>query len=204
MFRVALLDSGFDDPAPAARRIFVEGDGKLDHGRALAAAIRDAAPEAALLDGRIFGDSLATRVSAVAAAIRWAVGEGAKIINLSLGLRDDREDLRNAVAEAVAAGVLVVAAAPARGGPVYPAGYPGVIRATGDARCGVDDLSWINDAAADFGASPAPLPAFPRVAGASMAAARVAGALAALASDNADPVAALRDRCRFTGRERRS
>lgn len=204
MIRVALLDSGFDHPAPAARQNFVRGMRELAHGAALAAIIAKAAPAAQLLDGRIFGDGLVTHVSAVAAAMDWAVTAGADIINLSLGLREDRPDLRAAVARATEAGVLVIAAVPARGGPVYPGHYASVVRATGDARCGQLDFSWIGDSAADFGASPAPLDAYPQVVGASIAAARVAGALAALAADHADPCAALRARCRFTGRERRS
>lgn len=203
MIRVALLDSGFTDPAPAARQDFVPVTGTLAHGAALAAIIAEAAPAAQLLDGRIFGVGLATSVSAVVAALDWAVAAGVDLINLSLGLREDRAELRVAVGRAIDAGILVVAAVPARGGPVYPGHYAGVIRATGDARCAINDFSWIGDSAADFGACPAALETYPEVAGASVAAARVAGALAALAADHADPRAALRARCRFKGRERR-
>lgn len=214
MIRVALLDSGFDHPAPVARQNFARQNfagpdlasetPKPLHGSALAAIIAEAAPAAQLLDARIFGDGLVTQVSAVVQALDWAVAMGADIINLSLGLREDRAELHAAVTRAVAAGVLMVAAVPARGGPVYPGHYAKVIRATGDARCAPGDLSWIGDEAADFGASPAPMGAYPQVAGASVAATRVTGALAALAADHRDPCAALRARCRFTGRERRS
>ncbi len=48
--------------------------------------------------------------------------------------------------------MILVAASPARGAPVFPASYPGVIRATGDARCAVGEISSLATAQADFGA----------------------------------------------------
>jgi len=45
------------------------------------------------------------------------------------------------VQRALDAGCIIVAATPARGASVYPAAYPGVIRATGDARCAPHELS---------------------------------------------------------------
>jgi hypothetical protein len=49
--------------------------------------------------------------------------------------------LREAVSRALDSGVLVVAASPARGQKVFPAAYPGLIAATGDARCAPGELS---------------------------------------------------------------
>jgi hypothetical protein len=56
----------------------------------------------------------------------------------------DRTVLRDAVSRAVEKGLLLVAALPARGQPVFPAAYPGVIAATGDARCAPGELSHLD------------------------------------------------------------
>lgn len=70
----------------------------------------------------------------VAAAVNHAVGQGADVINLSLGSPYTTTVLRTAIADAVAAGVVVVASAgnfdPAAGqssAVTYPAAYPGVL-----------------------------------------------------------------------------
>lgn len=66
---------------------------------------------------------------AITAGIDWAVAKGAKVVNLSLGGADYDPLLAQAVENAVAKGVVVVAAAGNdNGGPVeYPAAFPGVI-----------------------------------------------------------------------------
>jgi subtilisin family serine protease len=65
----------------------------------------------------------------IAAGIRWAVDHGAQVINLSLGGYADTFVERDAVAYAVAHGVVVVAAMgnDNTNTPSYPAGYPGVV-----------------------------------------------------------------------------
>ncbi|MDA5192591.1 subtilisin-like serine protease QhpE [Govanella unica] len=200
--RVAILDSGLAPGMAVAAREFCEPGALSDHGDKVAALVREAAPQVDLLDGRVFGERLQTSVEQVAEALDWAVGQGAGIINLSLGLREDRARLRLAIEAALAAGVVIVAPAPARGGPVYPSAYAGVIAVTGDARCGDHDFSWLGEAHVDFGACPRPLTGPVGIGGASFAAARVTGALARLAGSG-DLVEQLRASCRFTGRERR-
>ena len=67
----------------------------------------------------------------VARGIRWAVDQGVRVINLSLGGDNDAPVLRDAVAYAVARNVLIVAASgnsQQQGNPIsYPAAYPGVL-----------------------------------------------------------------------------
>lgn len=67
----------------------------------------------------------------IAAGIRWAVDNGARVLNLSLGGTTDTQVERDAIAYAVSRGVVVVAAmgnAFLRGNPTsYPAAYPNVI-----------------------------------------------------------------------------
>ncbi len=205
--RVAIVDSGIGSQHIAiVSRNFTTAQNDLDHGHGMADLIRHIAPTAALIDARVFGEKLITSAAVVAAAVDWAVAEGAQILNLSFGLVDDRDVLKTAIATAVAQTVLVVAPVPARGGPVYPAAYPGVIRVTGDARCGDGDYSWIGDDRADVGASPRPLQGPDHLGGSSFAAARVSGALAALAQVTGTPtdlLAIFQSQCVIQGRERR-
>jgi hypothetical protein len=94
-----------------------------------------------LLLGQVFTTLGPTSGAAVAAAIDWAVERRVGLIHLSLGLAGDRAVLGLAVQRALDAGCILVAATPARGASAYPAAYPGVIRATGDARCAPHEVS---------------------------------------------------------------
>lgn len=157
----------------------------LPHGEAVAALLRAAVPAVRLLDARIASADHPPTPCLVAAAIDWCVGEGARVINLSLGLIEDRAVLREACERAVACGVLLVAAAPARGTPVYPAAYPGVLSVSGDARCGAGQWSLLNGetaGAATYGCCPAGPTNKP--GGASMATARIAGIIAKFLSQH--------------------
>lgn len=124
----------------------------LGHGGALATSALNTAPELRLLMAQVFFDQWRTRPAQVAAAIEWLCASGARVINLSLGLRADRPVLQQACDTALAAGVILVASSPARGEAVFPAAYKGVIRATGDARCAPSEFSWLDTAEADVGA----------------------------------------------------
>jgi len=188
---IGLLDSGLADPAIAAAacRITLDGDGRaviapagrdrLGHGTALAAEILGRAPAIRLLSAQVFDDRAATSARALAAGLSWLLAEGARVINISVGLTEDRAVLRQACQDAAAAGALLVASVPAIGPVVFPAAYPGVLRVTGDARCAEDEVALLDGVRAEFGASPRPRGDRPGVAGASLAAARLSGMLAA-------------------------
>jgi hypothetical protein len=222
---IGLLDSGLAPelaPSVAAGRRFalddhgevaagpVEAD-RLGHGSALAQVILEAAPQARLLDAQIFHTSIATTPAAAAAGLDWLVGAGARIVNMSFGLRHDRAVLRRACAEAAAAGVILLAAAPARGAMVYPAGYPGVVKVSGDARCAPGEVSTLGGRQADFGAHPRPLGDADdagRSGGASFAVAHLCGLLAGFLTqepdaDRAAALAHLESIARYHGPERR-
>ncbi len=223
---VAIIDSGFAGElsgAVAGRKTFPgedksEGAGTSEggHGMAMARIILSRAPRARLLDARAFSANGASSVERVAAALGWAVEEGARILNMSFGLRADRPELQRAVAGAVAESVLVVASVPARGGPVYPAAYDGVVRVTGDARCAPGEFSLLEDEPKLFAACPRPpeearekAPGTPETGGASFAVPYVSGALAAYLerepdAETGDAAGHLEDLCRFRGREKRS
>lgn len=128
---------------------------------------------------QVFDKKLSCSPRQVAEAVHWLIDQEVRLINMSFGLREDRPVLRLACEAAVAAGICLVAASPARGDPVYPAAYPGVVRATGDARCQEGEIAWLDSAQADFAGYPGnPQSVF---VGASAGCAAVCVALAELA-----------------------
>jgi subtilisin family serine protease len=170
--RVAVIDSGIDGSHPelASRivgsRSFVGGSARVDdegHGTFVAgviaatvdnaAGIAGMAPSAELLVAKVVdGDDLID-VEAEVRAIRWAVQNGARVINMSLGgPRDPRDSARDAFSPLEAAaigwahgqGAVVVAAVgnntdtPTRVWPYasYPAALPHVLGVSALARDG--------------------------------------------------------------------
>jgi subtilisin family serine protease len=216
VIRLALIDSGVSErhrervvaarafPAPpldVEDGIAAVTRAALPHGPALAdVLLADARVE--LVVARVFFASLATSAAQLAAALDWAADQGARLANVSAGLREPREVLGDALARALARGVVVVAASPARGAAVYPAAYSGVVRATGDARCAPGEWSWLASAQADFGAHASA----GEVRGASAGCAHVSACLAARLASGETPeraLAALRERAHYAGPERR-
>jgi subtilisin family serine protease len=82
-----------------------------------------------ILPVKVLGADGAGDYSDIADGVIWAADNGADIINLSLGGADDGQVLREAVAYAVASGVLVIAAAgnSASTSHFYPAALPDVL-----------------------------------------------------------------------------
>jgi hypothetical protein len=169
---VAVIDSGVDGGHPdltgsvLASRSFVGGSATQDalgHGTFVAGliaagvnngvGIAGLSPSAGLLIAKVVGKSRIVSEEAEVKAIRWAVDQGAQVINMSLGgIRDPRDPVRDsysrleadAVAYAVRSGALVVAAvgnddaAPTSpwGFASYPAALPHVIGVSAQARSG--------------------------------------------------------------------
>jgi hypothetical protein len=184
---VGLLDSGVEpglEPHIEAARAFrPRGQGVEDgavsadavgHGSSIARIILGLAPEARLLNAQVFAARGGTSAAAAAAGLDWLARRGAAIVAMSFGLGADRAVLREACTGA--AGCVLVGAAPARGVPVFPSSYPGVIRVTGDARCARREISHLATAQADFGAC---VRAPGAAAGASIAVAHACGLIAA-------------------------
>lgn len=158
-WRIGLVDSGFS-PAQQGRvadaRAFVldaagkvqpqpAGADRLGHGSAMLAVIAEAAPAAQFCVAQVFGETGSTSSAQIAAAIDWLLGCGVRLINLSLGVRQDYPGLKEACERALAAGVVLVAASPPMGERVFPAAYPGVMAATGDGRCQPGQWSWLGE-----------------------------------------------------------
>lgn len=128
--RVAVIDSGIDAAhpdlrAPVARSVEVRmgptGPVVVEappvdaagHGTACADIIGRLAPECQLWNVRALGPDCKGSSHALLAALEWAIAEGADVINLSLGTRDQRlsDPLRARIDAAYRKSLLVVAAA---------------------------------------------------------------------------------------------
>lgn len=223
--RVGVIDSGFrqnqlnwvDDSAA-----FYLHDGGLwmgestydamEHGARIIDIIHYHYPDSIFLSAQVFNERGVTTAAQVAAAIDWLCEQEVKIINLSLGLRENREVLAQAIAKAVSKGIIISASSPARGDPVYPSAYPGVFRMTGDARCNIDEITCLETEFADFGGHVLGLDNEQAKAGASLGCAHMSGHLVKLivefqassqAFDIATLAAKLKRQSSYFGPERR-
>ncbi|MCK1793124.1 subtilisin-like serine protease QhpE [Pseudomonas violetae] len=218
--RIGVVDSGHS-PAQQAQVIagrrfslledaLVEGELREDplgHGSAVIEAIGRRALSAVFCVAQVFDQRGVTSALQIATAIDWLVEQDVRLINLSLGLRQDRSLLRQACAAALTRGVLLCASSPAQGEGVYPANYPQVLRVTGDARCAEQQWSWLDSAQADFAACVHGT--YPGQSGASLGCAALSGHIAGYLArqpqaNNQQVVQWLQDHARYRGPERRS
>jgi len=193
---IAVLDSGIHGAHPHVGGIaggisFVgessDVEDHVGHGTAAAAAIREKAPDAALLAVKIFDRHLSTNAEMLARAIVWAAEQGAQLINLSLGTANlaHANNLAAAVGAAAARGALVVSALEASGSPLLPGSLETVAGVTADWSGARDrlEVEMRPGATPRFVASayPRPIPGVPKernLAGVSFAVANVSGFLA--------------------------
>ncbi|GAA1757510.1 S8 family serine peptidase [Kocuria aegyptia] len=145
--KVAVLDSGVANdnnditPNVVARANFTNGesgDDNYGHGTHMAGHIAATSnntegvagmcPGCKVLDGKVLNDSGIGSSSSLANGINWSVSNGAKVINMSLGVQASRT-LENAVNNAWNKGSVLVAAAGNGGNQtkIYPGAYPNVI-----------------------------------------------------------------------------
>jgi subtilisin family serine protease len=147
--RIAVVDSGVHAAHPhvgaVAGGVAIDEEGRehadyidrLGHGTAVAAAIKEKAPDAELYAVKVFDRSLSTRISTLVAAIDWSARNGMHLVNLSLGTaRPEHERvLTEAIRRAAALGALIVAAAEDDGVRWLPGSLPGVVSVRLDATC---------------------------------------------------------------------
>jgi subtilisin family serine protease len=160
---------------------------RLGHGTAVAAAIRERAPECELLAVRVFDRTLTTTGQALVAAIEWSALQGVQLINLSLGTTNQEHApaLAAAVANAATRGAIVVSAAPQDGAAWLPGGLHGVVAVDvewdsprDECRVASADASGIRLSASGY---PRPIPGVPperNFSGLSFAVANATGLLA--------------------------
>jgi subtilisin family serine protease len=123
--RVAIVDSGVHVHHPhiegrIAGGVAIDDQGRehadyvdrLGHGTAVAAAIREKAPDAELYAVKVFDRTLSTSMTGLVAGIDWAIRSGMDVVNLSLGTaRVEHEPaLAAVVARANVRGAIIVAA----------------------------------------------------------------------------------------------
>lgn len=103
------------DPEDAPNGIDDDEDGFVDeghgHGTFAASLVVAVAPEARVLVLRVLGSDLFGTSSAVASAIMYAVNQGVHVIHMSLALPPEVEVVREAIQNAQALGIAVVASA---------------------------------------------------------------------------------------------
>ncbi len=231
---VAILDTGvdLDHPEFAGRispgRDFVNGDVVADddngHGTMVAGiaaagtdngiGVAGTSWRARILPVKVLNAAGGGSDADVVEGITWAVGQGAKVINLSLGGYDDSSALRNAVNFALSRDVVVVGAAgnDASNASFYPASYPGVISVTAtDHNGGFASFSnygpWTSVAApgvniVSTGPAPGPIEAYGKGSGTSFSAPIVSGLAVLVRSANATwTQAQVGDQLRRTARD---
>ena len=139
--RVAIIDSGVHADHPhvggVAGGVAIDGHGsrhhdyvdRLGHGTAIAAAIREKAPDAELFAVKVFDRALSTTVASLVEGIDWAVASGVHLVNLSLGTSRDAHEgaLGEAVARAAARGAIIVSPRTDEGVRWLPGSLPGVL-----------------------------------------------------------------------------
>src|SRR5215475_3615753 len=99
------------------------------HGTLCAGVIAAVAPDSMIMPLRVFNDQGSADIFTVGKAIRYAVQQGAQVINMSYGTLNDSPTLRTAIKFALNKNVVVVASAGNKNTsvPQYPAAYNGVI-----------------------------------------------------------------------------
>ena len=147
--RVAVIDSGVHPGHPHVGAVHAgvsfdaagaRGDDTVDrlgHGTAVAAAIREKAPDAVIVPVKVFDRELLATSEALVAAINWAVDARVDLINLSLGTANPAHQMRlgEALIRAVRAGIGLVAAAEQDAVRWLPGSLPLAIGVTLDWEC---------------------------------------------------------------------
>ena len=214
---VAVIDSGIHGAHPHVGGIaggvvltssLADNDvtDRIGHGTAVAAAIHEKAPRAALLAVKVFDRTLRTTARDLARGIVWAADQGAQLINLSLGTTNEKRVsvLVDAVHHATARGALVVSVREHDGMRWLPGSLAGVIGVRLDLHCDRHAIAVSVDGAdctVAASGSPRPIPGVPpalNLSGVSFAVANVSGFLARLLSTHAG-IASVEDLQRVLG-----
>jgi len=196
---VGIIDSGVHALHPhvngVAGGVAITRDGheeadfidRIGHGTAVAAVIREKAPEAEIFAVKVFYDRLATRVESLIQGIDWCIAHRMDLINLSLGTQNMAHEavLRTAVERVTAARIRLVAAYEDQGVRWLPGSLPGVVPVMLDWDCPRHEYRTraLEDGRTIYLASgfPRPIPAIPperNLKGISFAVANVTGLLA--------------------------
>lgn len=105
------------------------GNPAYSHGTLCAGIIAVVAPDSMIMPLRAFDDQGSADIFTLAKAIRYAVQQGAQVINMSFGTLQNSQTLKSAVTYAQERNVILVASAGNHdtSAPQYPAGFSGVL-----------------------------------------------------------------------------
>jgi hypothetical protein len=146
--RVAVIDSGVNPQHPGIQNVsggVAIGTGQsmnpyvdsVGHGTAVLGTIQDKAPDAEFYVIKIYDRSLRTDINMLISALHWAIGDGADVINVSVGALSAAyyDRFIPVIRRANDTGSLVVAAAAVDSTPFLPGSLPGVIGVELDCTC---------------------------------------------------------------------
>jgi subtilisin family serine protease len=110
---------------------FMDGKPGYSHGTLCAGVLAVVAPESMIMPIRIFDDEGSADLFVIAKAIRYAVQQGAQVINMSFGTLQNSQAIKSSISFAQSKNVILVASAGNNNtsSPQYPAAYSGVITA---------------------------------------------------------------------------
>ena len=157
--KIAIIDSGVHLGHPhvgaIAGAIGISSTGESDdaidrlgHGTAVAGAIREKVPKAALYAVKVFDRRLTANIDVIVRALEWCRDHEMDLVNLSLGTPNPAH--RDAFIRAIGDDLLVVSAAG-----TLPGSLPGVIGVASDPDCSRDAFRYHDGM---FHASPYPRP----------------------------------------------
>ena len=143
MLKVAVVDSGINaghshvgDVAGGLSLVSAEWTDSIGHGTAVAAAIRDHAPDVALYAVKIFDRSFSTQIATVVKALEWCAEHKMDVVNLSLGTaKQAHGELLEQASRKVN---ILVAPYDFVGLPAFPGSYPWVFGVSSDPTCARD------------------------------------------------------------------
>jgi subtilisin family serine protease len=205
--RVAVIDSGVHASHPhvggVAGGVGIDSGGaiyddyvdRLGHGTAVAAAIREKAPDAEIFAVKVFDRDLSATAAALVAACEYARSLHARIVNLSLGTEnaDHEAALADVVGRLRDNGSVVIAAGEQDGVRWLPGSLAGVWAVTLDWTVPRETfrIDHLSQTGAAFRASgfPRPIPGVPserNLKGVSFAVANVTGIVARLIAEDPD------------------
>jgi hypothetical protein len=142
--KIAIIDSGVYEahphlgPVAGALHFTAVGLGddpldRLGHGTAIAAAIREKAPDAELYSLKVFDRRLASSMAVILNALAWCRDQKMDLINLSLGTSNPEHAVR--FQEVLTGDSVVISAAS-----MLPGTLPGVIGVEADPECPRDQF----------------------------------------------------------------
>jgi len=126
---------------------------KFNHGEVISSIINDI--DINIYDIQIFTNELRTTPLHIYYALEYLLDKKIDVINLSLGISQDYQEIKQLCQKLINKGVTIVSSYPRRSSiPIYPASYNGVIKVTSEGMCKDDKVVCLDKNQEYFGANP--------------------------------------------------